>query len=168
MTRWKVGDQVTALVVGDAVERLAAHLDAHPGVAVAGPRLQNPDGSLQRSVRGFPTLWRVATEYFYLRKLAPGGSIEFHISNRYLNLEPVLVEIARDAKLAGIVGADTLVTRAQRAMFKMDSRWVVLSRKPTDHAQLAVQPGWHVLPPTSPIALWTDDFSNVLSVFSWH
>ena len=104
----------------------------------------------------------------YLRKLAPGGSIAFHISNRYLNLEPVLVEIARDAKIAGIVGADTLVTPAQRAMFKMDSRWVVLSRKATDHAQLAVQPGWHVLAPTSPVPLWTDDFSNVLSVFSWH
>ena len=36
-----------------------------------GPRLLNPDGSLQRSVRGFPTLWRLATEYFFLRKLAP-------------------------------------------------------------------------------------------------
>ena len=35
------------------------------------PRLRNRDGTLQRSVRGFPTLWRVATEYFFLRKLAP-------------------------------------------------------------------------------------------------
>ncbi|HZO97809.1 MAG TPA: glycosyltransferase family 2 protein [Gaiellaceae bacterium] len=60
-----------AWVVGDAVERLARHLDEHPDVAVAGPRLSNPDGSLQRSVRGFPTLWRLATEYFFLRKLAP-------------------------------------------------------------------------------------------------
>jgi GT2 family glycosyltransferase len=60
-----------AWAVGDAVERLAAHLDRHPRVAVAGPRLLNPDGSLQRSVRGFPTLWRLATEYFFLRKLAP-------------------------------------------------------------------------------------------------
>jgi len=60
-----------AWVVGDAVERLAAYLDEHPRVAVAGPRLSNPDGSLQRSVRGFPTLWRLTTEYFFLRKLAP-------------------------------------------------------------------------------------------------
>ena len=45
--------------------------DAHPEAAVVGPRLLNPDGSLQRSVRGFPTLWRLATEYFFLRKLAP-------------------------------------------------------------------------------------------------
>jgi N-acetylglucosaminyl-diphospho-decaprenol L-rhamnosyltransferase len=64
-----------AWVVGDAVDRLAAHLDAHPRVAVAGPRLTNPDGSLQRSVRGFPTLWRLATEYFYLRKLAPRSDL---------------------------------------------------------------------------------------------
>jgi hypothetical protein len=64
-----------AWVVGDAAERLAAYLDAHPRAAVAGPRLSNPDGSLQRSVRGFPTLWRLATEYFYLRKLAPRSNV---------------------------------------------------------------------------------------------
>src|SRR5580765_6945908 len=60
-----------AWVAGDAVERLAAYLDAHPRVAFAVPRLTNPDVTLQRSVRGFPTPWRLATEYFYLRKLAP-------------------------------------------------------------------------------------------------
>jgi N-acetylglucosaminyl-diphospho-decaprenol L-rhamnosyltransferase len=53
------------------VERLAAFAEQHPGAAVVGPKLLYPDGSLQRSVRGFPTLWRLATEYFFLRKLAP-------------------------------------------------------------------------------------------------
>ena len=60
-----------AWAVGDGVERLAAFADEHPEAAVVGPRLLNPDGSLQRSVRGDPTLWRLATEYFFLRKLAP-------------------------------------------------------------------------------------------------
>lgn len=60
-----------AWVVGEAVERLAEFADAHPEAAVVGPRLVNPDGSLQRSVRGFPTAWRLATEYLFLRKLAP-------------------------------------------------------------------------------------------------
>jgi N-acetylglucosaminyl-diphospho-decaprenol L-rhamnosyltransferase len=60
-----------AWVVGDAVDRLVAFADAHPDAAVVAPRLRNPDGTLQRSVRGFPTLWRLATEYFFLRKLAP-------------------------------------------------------------------------------------------------
>jgi N-acetylglucosaminyl-diphospho-decaprenol L-rhamnosyltransferase len=60
-----------AWMVGDAVERLVAFADEHSDAAYIGPRLRNPDGTLQRSVRGFPTLWRLATEYFFLRKLAP-------------------------------------------------------------------------------------------------
>ena len=63
-----------AWVVGDAVERLERFADENPRVAVVGPRLRYPDGSLQRSVRGFPTLWRLATEYLFLRKLAPRSS----------------------------------------------------------------------------------------------
>jgi GT2 family glycosyltransferase len=54
-----------------ALEALVAFADAHPDAAVVGPRLRNPNGTLQRSVRGFPTLWRLATEYFFLRRLAP-------------------------------------------------------------------------------------------------
>jgi N-acetylglucosaminyl-diphospho-decaprenol L-rhamnosyltransferase len=53
------------------LDELVAFADAHPRAAVVGPRLENPDGSLQRSVRGEPTLWRLATEYLFLRKLAP-------------------------------------------------------------------------------------------------
>ncbi|HEX6680462.1 MAG TPA: glycosyltransferase family 2 protein, partial [Gaiellaceae bacterium] len=60
-----------AWAVGDAVEQLTAFVDQHPEAAVVGPRLLNPDGSLQRSARAFPTLWRLATEYLFLRKLAP-------------------------------------------------------------------------------------------------
>src|SRR5918999_2209188 len=60
-----------AWVLRDGVERLQSVADEHPEAAVIGPRLLNPDGSLQPSVRGFPTLWRLATEYFFLRKLAP-------------------------------------------------------------------------------------------------
>ena len=103
----------------------------------------------------------------YLQKLAPGGSVVFHISNRYLNLEPVLVGLAEDARIAGIVGADTAVTAAMTAAYKMNSRWVVLSRRAQDHALLAIQPGWRVLAPKSDVAIWTDDFSNVFSVFRW-
>jgi N-acetylglucosaminyl-diphospho-decaprenol L-rhamnosyltransferase len=59
-----------AWLVGNALSALVEFADRHPEAAIVGPRLSNPDGSLQRSVRGFPTLWRLATEYFFLRKLA--------------------------------------------------------------------------------------------------
>lgn len=70
-SRWALILNADAWLVGDALARLVAVGDAHPDVAVVGPKLLNPDGSLQRSVRGFPTRWRLATEYLYLRKLAP-------------------------------------------------------------------------------------------------
>ena len=60
-----------AWLVDDALSQLVAAADRHPRAAAIGPRLLNPDGTLQRSVRGFPTAWRLATEYLYLRKLAP-------------------------------------------------------------------------------------------------
>ena len=60
-----------AWLTDGALEELVAFADEHPEAAVVGPRLLNPDGSLQRSVRGYPTPWRLATEYFFLRKLAP-------------------------------------------------------------------------------------------------
>jgi GT2 family glycosyltransferase len=60
-----------AWLVGDALERLIAFADSRPDAAIVAPKLLNTDGTLQRSARGFPTLWRVATEYLFLRKLAP-------------------------------------------------------------------------------------------------
>jgi len=63
-----------AWLTGGALDRLVDFADTRPRAAVVGPRLLNQDGTLQRSLRGFPTLWRLATEYFFLRKLAPGTS----------------------------------------------------------------------------------------------
>jgi GT2 family glycosyltransferase len=60
-----------AWVEEDGLDKLVAFADGHPEAAVVGPRLVNPDGTLQRSARGEPTLWRLATEYLFIRKLAP-------------------------------------------------------------------------------------------------
>jgi len=68
---WVLLLNADAWVLGDAVERLVAFGEERPRAALVGPKLLNTDGSLQRSARGFPTPWRLATEYFFLRKLAP-------------------------------------------------------------------------------------------------
>jgi hypothetical protein len=73
-SRWVLLLNADAWLVEGALERLVAFADTRPRAAVVGPRLRNPDGTLQRSVRGFPSLWRLATEYFFLRKLAPRSS----------------------------------------------------------------------------------------------
>jgi N-acetylglucosaminyl-diphospho-decaprenol L-rhamnosyltransferase len=58
-----------------AIERLVDFARREPRAGVVGPRLVNRDGTLQPSVRGFPTLWRLATEYLFLRWLAPRSRV---------------------------------------------------------------------------------------------
>lgn len=42
------------LLAPNSLDVLVEHLDAHPGAAIVGPRLQNTDGTLQRSAHAFP------------------------------------------------------------------------------------------------------------------
>lgn len=102
----------------------------------------------------------------YLRKLRPGGTIAFHISNRYLQLEPVLVELARDARLAG-ASANRDVTDEGRRNLHYGSHWVVLAREAHTIAPLVREAGWNVLAPSAAVRVWTDDFSDVLGVMKW-
>jgi N-acetylglucosaminyl-diphospho-decaprenol L-rhamnosyltransferase len=74
-SRWVLLLNADAWLAPSALDRLVAFGDSQPRAAIVGPRLRNVDGTLQRSVRGFPTLWRLATEYFFLRKLAPRSSV---------------------------------------------------------------------------------------------
>jgi hypothetical protein len=60
-----------AWALGDAVARLVAFAEADGSVGAVGPQLRNPDGSPQCSMRGFPTVWRLATQYLFLARLAP-------------------------------------------------------------------------------------------------
>jgi N-acetylglucosaminyl-diphospho-decaprenol L-rhamnosyltransferase len=69
--RWLLLLNSDAWPVDDALDRLVAFAEAYPRAGIVGPRLRNTDGSLQPSVRGYPTLWRIATEYLFLRRLAP-------------------------------------------------------------------------------------------------
>jgi N-acetylglucosaminyl-diphospho-decaprenol L-rhamnosyltransferase len=62
-----------AWLVEAAAERLVAFARERERAGFVAPRLLNPDGTLQPSVRAFPTPWRLATEYLFLRKLAPGS-----------------------------------------------------------------------------------------------
>ena len=71
---WVLLLNADAWMTPGSLDRLVDFAETQPRAAVVGPRLRNPDRTLQRSVRGYPTVWRLATEYLFLRKLAPRSS----------------------------------------------------------------------------------------------
>ncbi|MGI8421620.1 MAG: glycosyltransferase family 2 protein, partial [Gaiellaceae bacterium] len=127
-----------AWAVDDAVERLVAVAEASPQAAVVGPRLSNLDGSLQRSVRGYPTLWRLATEYLFLRKLAPRSRVlNAFYAGGFDHAS------AREAEF--VMGAAMLVRRqAIDAVGLLDEAFFLFSEE-VDWCYRFVAAGWKVL-----------------------
>jgi hypothetical protein len=99
----------------------------------------------------------------YVKKLKPNGIMAFHISNRYLDLEPVLARAANSLGLTYLLGSDDYMSQEDRGLFRSLSRWVIVSRRFDDVRPLTQLPGWRPIKTLG--TLWTDDFSNVLSVY---
>ena len=103
----------------------------------------------------------------YLRKLAPGGMLAFHISNRHLRLAPPLAVLAANAHLVSLIDTDTAVTPAQAATGKLASQWMVMTRTPADLGELASTPHWQAAAVDPKMPVWTDDYSSLLRVIQW-
>jgi hypothetical protein len=102
----------------------------------------------------------------YRQKLNAGGVLAFHISNRFLDLRPVLVALANDASLTGIVGAQTPGARQRERLYDA-SRWVELAKDPGRLELILQREGWEPLGKASTARLWTDDYSDVLAAINW-
>jgi hypothetical protein len=102
----------------------------------------------------------------YMSKLASDGILAIHISNRHLELEPVLGDIAQDRGLACYVQNDS---ETEGIPGKFASNWVVMAREDADLGSVPGD-GWWQPCAGSPGSgyLWTDDFSNLLSTFRWN
>jgi hypothetical protein len=103
----------------------------------------------------------------YRAKLAPGGLLAFHISNQYLDLKPVLADLARDAGMVARFQDDLVLDPADAARGKSASQWVIMARDSADFGALAVDPRWRPLEGQADAAVWTDDYSSILSVLRW-
>jgi hypothetical protein len=98
----------------------------------------------------------------YLDKLAAGGFIAFHITNRHADLEPVLHALAQDAQLSGLIEDDDDEDRPGKSA----STWVVLARDSRQLAPLTerFKHRWSILQGRPGVGVWTDDFSSLLGV----
>jgi hypothetical protein len=99
----------------------------------------------------------------YVRKLASRGVLAFHISNRYLELSPVLGDLARDAGLSGLVEYDADVSPEDLVDGKLESEWAILARHREDFGSLIDDARWEPLDARAAGRVWTDDYSNILA-----
>jgi hypothetical protein len=104
----------------------------------------------------------------YKSKLSDHGTIAVHISNRFLNLEPVVANLAADAHLACISRNDSPISQQEIDMGKAVSHWLLLARRTEDFGVLQADARWKPIHPLPGLRVWTDGFSNILSVIKWH
>lgn len=95
----------------------------------------------------------------YFKHLKPNGVLAVHITNRFLNMLPV-VQTAADHfnKTARLVEYE-----AQDNELAFSSRWVLVSGDPTFFAQPALQAAKPVVPRPD-FRPWQDDYSSLFSV----
>ena len=107
----------------------------------------------------------------YTQRLAPGGVLAIHISNKYLDLRPVVARLAADqgltarlgVKAENAVAADgTPLPHASSA-----SMWVAIAEHADTLDRLALGDRWSALPTPPGGSVWTDDYSNLLEVIRW-
>lgn len=111
-------------------------------------------------------LTREALE-LYLERLAPGGLLLFHVSNRYLDLPPVLARAAAAIDPSLVVMQDNdAPSPGEREAGKTASVWVLIARRAEDLGPVAKDLRWARARAGSG-EVWTDDFSNLLGAWKW-
>ncbi|MDO8668525.1 MAG: fused MFS/spermidine synthase [bacterium] len=93
----------------------------------------------------------------YLERLAPDGVLAVHISNRYLNLKPVLKGLAEAYNLDDAI----IENNKSLSLEKTLSSWVLLTRDKNLLADETLKEQEH-LKNEKNIRLWTDQFNNLL------
>jgi hypothetical protein len=95
----------------------------------------------------------------YLTRLSPHGIMAFQITNRYLDLTPVIANLCRNLGLHCLFFADDPPEP------NCPSWWMVAAREPQDLAPLRMDnSGWQSFKGSASAHVWTDDFSNLYVV----
>ena len=97
-----------------------------------------------------------------LRHLNPDGILAFNITNRYLDLEPVVAAAAAANGFSGIVVDDA----GEEQNYYSPSVWILLSRVPGmfEHPNFADSFAISKLKRKPGFRGWTDDYSNIIQI----
>lgn len=103
----------------------------------------------------------------YKQKLTPHGVMIFNISNRHLELAPLMAVLARDTGLYALRCDDVRITTTEGSRGKTASEWVALAAHREDFGELNKKTDWQPPLEQPGVQVWTDDYSSILSVFDW-
>ena len=101
----------------------------------------------------------------YTDRLEKGGILAMHISNRIFDLRPVIARLARELGLSMVIRGDRHLTKEQQADGHSPSLWVALAKEREPLERLALSDRWSWVTSGTTRRVWTDDYSNILSVF---
>jgi hypothetical protein len=108
-------------------------------------------------------LTQEAIEIYLEHLRGPHAVLIFHISNRMLDLSPVVATLAAHNHLAAV-----RLHKPHSADIADKSDWILLARNPNALAIDSFQGHLDSLPPPDHTMLWTDDFSNLFKVLRFH
>jgi len=103
----------------------------------------------------------------YLKKLTSCGILIFHISNSYLDLEPVLGNLAQQVGLCSITQRDIGKTGIDPSTGKASSIYVLMSRAKSNLGPFYFDNRWTETRTRPDLGIWTDDYSSILSIIKW-
>jgi hypothetical protein len=98
----------------------------------------------------------------YRAKVAERGLIAVHLSNRMIDLDPVVGRLAEDAGLSARVRYDGTLTAAERRAGKSASIWAVLAAQPAELGSIVDDPRWRLPRVERGDRVWTDDWSSIV------
>ncbi|GGI91451.1 fused MFS/spermidine synthase [Legionella impletisoli] len=98
----------------------------------------------------------------YVKKIKPGGVILFNISNRHLNLLPVLTAAGRTKDLIVLHKFQPALNR----LGQLSSEWVMLTMNEAIAFQLMNKEGWRFVTDDNMVH-WTDDYSNIIPLLKY-
>src|SRR6267142_332382 len=100
----------------------------------------------------------------YFRHLKSAGILAIHVSNRYLDLVPVVARIAESLDKRAVTVEDS----GNDGWDPAASTWVLLSSTPSVFDDKVFEGDNITLAETNPkVRLWTDDYSNLLQVMDF-
>lgn len=99
----------------------------------------------------------------YLQKLKPGGALVFNISNNYMDIEPVLSNAAKHLNLQGMARVSNGGTLEGTELEYYPAHFFSMSDNQA-YNQALEKAGWSAGKFRDGVKLWSDQFSNIISV----